>query len=80
VAAQRSETNSPRPRSFACRSYAKTMFAMARSGLFPHFMGKSYGPNATPHLALIVGSVLAFLVSIICYFYPAVLLSAFQVL
>jgi amino acid transporter len=52
--------------------YGKQMFAMARSGLFPLFIGRTWGKRGTPYTALLFGSSISLLVTIWGWFVPKV--------
>lgn len=61
---------------FACtlasiNAGARILFLMARHGIFPSLVGNAHSKNETPHVAITVSSVLAFI--------PAALLAAFKV-
>lgn len=60
--------------------YGRQMSSMARSGLFHPSLGLTIGRNQTPHVALIVGSVVGYLMLVLLhFFYPSLLLSLFNI-
>ena len=51
---------------------SRIMIAMAKSGLYPPIMKQTYGKFSTPYVAILIGSLIGYIVCMIIYFYPVV--------
>ena len=60
-------------------SYGRLLLAMSRSGLFPTFMARTYGPYKTPYVTFIVGSVIGYALVIAVHYEPVVALYLFNI-
>jgi len=45
-------------------AYGRNIFALARAGYFPSWLSGTHGVNQTPHIALIVGAAIGFVVAL----------------
>ena len=45
-------------------AYGRNIYALARAGYFPHWLSRTHGEYQTPHVALIVGALLGFVVAL----------------
>jgi ethanolamine permease len=45
-------------------AYGRNIYALSRAGYFPHWLSRTHGENRTPHVALIVGAGLGFVVAL----------------
>jgi ethanolamine permease len=67
-------------------AYSRVMISMARSGLLPALLARTWGPYSTPYVTVIVGSLLgyALVIAVYCqplifpYLYNICILSAFM--
>ena len=59
--------------------YGRVILSMSRSGLFPPILTRTYGKFKTPYVAIIVGSVLSYLIVILAFFVPIVQTYLFNV-
>ena len=50
--------------------YGRVILAMSRSGLFPSVLTRTYGEFKTPYMAIIVGSIISYVIVIVAYFFP----------
>jgi len=50
--------------------YGKLMLAMANSNLLPKQLGYRYGESGSPYVALIVGSIIGYMICLLEYFIP----------
>jgi len=53
-------------------AYGRNIFALSRAGYFPHWLSRTHGEHQTPHVALVVGAVLGFLVALVIEYSDAV--------
>ena len=60
-------------------AYSRVLLAMARSGLFPRFLMRTYGKYHTPYVAIIFGAVIGYMLCIWVYLDPAVNGSLFSI-
>ncbi|MEE8274282.1 MAG: amino acid permease, partial [Alphaproteobacteria bacterium] len=49
-------------------AYGRNIFALSRAGYFPHWLSYTHGERKTPHIALIVGAVLGYVVALIIHY------------
>lgn len=49
-------------------AYGRQLYSMSKSGLFPKLLSATYGKYDTPHMALIIGSLISYLVLLILYY------------
>jgi ethanolamine permease len=48
-------------------AYGRNTYSLSRAGYFPGFLSKTHGTRKTPHVALIAGAIVGFLVSLLVY-------------
>ena len=53
-------------------AYGRNIYSLSRAGYFPHWMSVTHAKRHTPHLALIVGAGLGFIVALIIEFGAAI--------
>jgi ethanolamine permease len=46
-------------------AYGRNIFSLSRAGYFPHWLSATHGERKTPHVALIAGAILGFVVCLI---------------
>ena len=46
-------------------AYGRNIYALSRAGYFPHWLSATHGARQTPHVALLVGAALGFVVAIL---------------
>jgi ethanolamine permease len=46
-------------------AYGRNIYSLSRAGYFPHWLSVTHGTRKTPHIALIVGAVIGFVVACI---------------
>lgn len=49
-------------------AYGRNIYSLSRAGYFPRWLSVTHGTRKTPHVALIAGAVLGFLVLMVFYF------------
>lgn len=49
-------------------AYGRQLYSMSKSGLFPRFLSRTYGPYETPASALIIGSIMSYCILLILYY------------
>jgi amino acid transporter len=59
--------------------YGRVILSMSRSGLFPAALTRTYGEYRTPYVAILVCSLLSYLMVILSYFVPIVQTYLFNV-
>ena len=59
--------------------YGRVIISMARSGLFPNVVACTYGEFRTPYVAILVGSLLSYLLVVVAYLVPVVQTYLFNV-
>jgi ethanolamine permease len=45
-------------------AYGRNIYALSRAGYFPHWLSRTHGANKTPHVALVVGAGIGFVVAL----------------
>jgi ethanolamine permease len=45
-------------------AYGRNIYALSRAGYFPHWLSRTHGKNQTPHVALLVGAVMGYVVAL----------------
>ena len=45
-------------------AYGRNIYALSRAGYFPHWLSRTHGDRQTPHVALIVGAAIGFVVAL----------------
>ena len=53
-------------------AYGRNIYSLSRAGYFPHWMSVTHAKRNTPHIALIVGAVLGFIVALVIEFGEAI--------
>jgi ethanolamine permease len=48
-------------------AYGRNTYSLSRAGYFPGFLSRTHGTRHTPHVALIAGAIVGFLVSLLVY-------------
>jgi ethanolamine permease len=48
-------------------AYGRNTYSLSRAGYFPQFLSKTHGTRKTPHVALIAGAVVGYVVSYVVY-------------
>jgi ethanolamine permease len=48
-------------------AYGRNTYSLSRAGYFPQFLSKTHGTRRTPHVALIAGAVVGYVVAYIVY-------------
>jgi ethanolamine permease len=51
-------------------AYGRNIFSLSRAGYIPHWLSITHGERKTPHVALITGAVIGFIVALILHFAP----------
>ncbi len=51
-------------------AYGRNIFSLSRAGYFPKWLSLTHANRRTPHLALIAGAVLGYLVALLIFFLP----------
>lgn len=51
-------------------AYGRNIYSLSRAGYFPRFLSVTHGTRKTPHVALIVGAVLGYLVALTIHLLP----------
>jgi len=51
-------------------AYGRNIYSLSRAGYFPRWLSVTHGQRKTPHVALIVGAVLGYLVALTIYLLP----------
>lgn len=46
-------------------AYGRNIYSLSRAGYFPHWLSVTHGTRRTPHVALVAGAVLGFLVALL---------------
>ena len=49
-------------------AYGRQIYSLSRAGYFPRFLSKTHGTRHTPHIALIAGGGLGFIVALVIHF------------
>ena len=49
-------------------AYGRNIYSLSRAGYFPHFLSVTLGERKTPHIALITGSAVGFVILMVLYF------------
>lgn len=49
-------------------AYGRNIYSLSRAGYFPHWMSLTHGRRKTPHVALVVGSLVGYAVLMVLYF------------
>ena len=49
-------------------AYGRNIYSLSRAGYFPHFLSVTLGERKTPHIALISGSAVGFMLLMVLYF------------
>jgi ethanolamine permease len=52
-------------------AYGRNIYSLSRAGYFPHWMSLTHGRRKTPHVALVVGAVIGYLVALLIHFSDA---------
>ena len=45
-------------------AYGRNIYALSRAGYFPQWLSRTHGENQTPHVALLVGAAIGFVVAL----------------
>jgi len=53
-------------------AYGRNIYALSRAGYFPHWLSRTHGERRTPHVALIVGAALGFVVALAIQYSEAI--------
>lgn len=51
-------------------AYGRNVYSLSRSGYFPRFLSLTHGTRKTPHVALVGGAVLGYLVALVLFLLP----------
>ena len=51
-------------------AYGRNIYSLSRAGYFPHWLSVTTSKSQTPHLALVVGAVVGYVVALIIHFVP----------
>ncbi len=49
-------------------AYGRNIYALSRAGYFPHWLSLTHGERKTPHVALIAGAVIGYLLAVLIHF------------
>ena len=50
-------------------AYGRNTYSLSRAGYFPQFLSKTHGTRKTPHVALIAGALVGYLVALIVWYF-----------
>ena len=53
-------------------AYGRNIYSLSRAGYFPHWMSLTHGSRQTPHVALIIGAVIGYVVALIIHYSEAI--------
>lgn len=53
-------------------AYGRNIYSLSRAGYFPHWLSITHGKRKTPHVALIVGGALGFIVALLIQYSKAI--------
>jgi ethanolamine permease len=53
-------------------AYGRNIYSLSRAGYFPHWMSITHGTRKTPHVALLVGAALGFIVALVIEYGSAI--------
>lgn len=53
-------------------AYGRNIYSLSRAGYFPEFLSITHGTRRTPHVALVVGAVLGYLVALAIHYSDAI--------
>ncbi|MDG2307878.1 MAG: amino acid permease [Candidatus Binatia bacterium] len=53
-------------------AYGRNIYSLSRAGYFPAFLSVTHGTRQTPHVALIVGAIVGYLVALLIHFSDAI--------
>jgi ethanolamine permease len=49
-------------------AYGRNIYSLSRAGYFPHWLSLTHGSRKTPHVALVAGAVLGYVVALLIHF------------
>ena len=52
-------------------AYGRNIYSLSRAGYFPHWMSITHGTRQTPHVALIIGAIIGYVVALIIHYSEA---------
>ncbi len=53
-------------------AYGRNIYSLSRAGYFPHWMSITHGTRKTPHVALIIGAIIGYVVALIINYSEAI--------
>ena len=53
-------------------AYGRNIYSLSRAGYFPHWMSLTHGTRQTPHVALIIGAIIGYVVALIIHYSEAI--------